>query len=122
MGHYAYEIEKITTFINKEDFNKVLDRIKEEVNKDKWKGYGWRDSVLNAKTLEDVAKEFGIQLTDEGGGYYRPVINGVYVSNFFTYLIDIVAPFMTYGEIKVDNEYGIVTIVFENGEVQRFDE
>ena len=51
MGHYAYEIEKITTFINKEDFNKVLDRIKEEVNKDKWKGYGWRDSVLNAKTL-----------------------------------------------------------------------
>lgn len=123
MGHYAYELEESTTLINKADFDTVLSKIKKEVNKDKWKGYGWRDSVLNAKTLEDViTKEFGIQLVDEDEGYYRPVINNVYVSNFFSYLIEIVAPFMTDGEIRVDDEYGIKTIEFEDAKVTVIDE
>ena len=80
-----------------------------------WKSYGWRDYVLNAETLEDVAKEFNIKLVDEGEGNYRPYINDVYVSNFFKYLINIVAPYMTDGEIQVDDEYDTVTIEFTDG-------
>lgn len=122
MGHYAYEVQEATTLINKDCFNEVLSKIKEVVSKDKWRGYGWRSDVLNAQTLEDVAREFNIQLTEEGDGYYRPVIDSVYVSIFFDELIHIVTPYMTDGEIKVDNEYGIVTFVFEDGTVRRYDE
>ena len=122
MGHYAYEVQEATTLINKECFNEVLNKIKEAVSQDRWRGYGWRNDVLNAQTLERVAREFGIQLTDEGDGYYRPIINAVYVSMFFDELIHTVAPYMTDGEIKVDNEYGIVTFEFENGTVRKYDE
>lgn len=118
MGHYAYELKEATTFINKENFNEVLEKIKEEVRTDKWSGYGWRDAVLNAETFEDVTREFGIELIDEGDGNYRPFVNGIYVSNFFKYLIDIVAPYMTDGEIQVDDEYSKVTVIFENGKAQ----
>lgn len=118
MGHYAYELKEATTFINKENFNEVLTKIKEEVGTDKWSGYGWRDAVLNAEIFEDVTKEFGIELIDEGNGDYRPFINNIYVSNFFKYLIHIVAPYMSDGEIQVDDEYGVVTIIFENGEAK----
>ena len=115
MGHYAYELKEATTTINKENFNEVLSKIKEEVGTDKWKSYGWRQSVLNAETLEDVAKEFNIKLVDEGEDNYRPYINDVYVSDFFKYLINIVAPYMTDGEIQVDDEYDEVTIIFNDG-------
>jgi hypothetical protein len=118
MGHYAYELKEATTFINEENFDEVLVKIIEEVATDKWKGYGWRDSVLNAVSFEDVAREFGIELIDERDGNYRPFINGVYVSSFFKYLIHIVAPYMSDGEMQVDDEYGVTIIVFENGEAQ----
>ena len=117
MGYYAYELHKATTTMNKESFDEVLTKIKEEVGKDKWKGYGWRDSVLNAETFEEALEEFGILLEDEGNGNYRPVINDVYVSNFFESLAYIVAPYMTCGEIEVEHDYGAVTIVFEDGKV-----
>lgn len=115
MGHYAYELKEATTTINKENFNEVLSKIKEEVGTDRWSCYGWRQDVLEAETLEDVAKVFNIQLVDEGDDNYRPYINDVYVSNFFKYLINIVAPYMTDGEIQVDDEYDTVTIKFEDG-------
>lgn len=118
MSHYAYEVKEATTTINKKDFENVLSKIKKEVATDKWVHYGWRNNMLNAETLEDVASEFNIQLADEGNGNYRPVINNVYVSNFFPKLIEIVAPFMTDGELVIDNEYNIVTIAFKNGQVQ----
>ena len=115
MGHYAYELKEATTTINKKNFDEVLTKIKEEVETDRWKSYGWRQSVLEAETLEDVVKEFNIKLVDEGEGNYRPYINDVYVSNFFKYLISIVAPYTTDGEIQVDDEYDGVTIKFEDG-------
>ena len=115
MGHYAYELTEATTFINKKHFDKVLTKIKNEVKQDRWRGYGWRDAVLNTETLEDFAKEFNIQLIDEGNDNYRPYINDVYVSDFFRPLIHIIAPYMTDGEIKVDDEYDTVTIEFDNG-------
>ena len=81
MGNYAYELKEATTFINKEDFNKVLEDIKREVRKEEWRCYGWRNNVLNAKTLEDViVNEFRIKLFDEGDGYYKPIINGINIS------------------------------------------
>lgn len=115
MGHYAYELHKATTTMNKENFDEVLVKIKEEVSKDKWKGYGWRDAVLNAETFEEALEEFGILLEYEGNGNYRPVINDVYVSNFFGSLTHIVAPYMTDGEIQVEDDYGVVDIIFEDG-------
>ena len=115
MGTYAYELKEATTFINKENFEQVLFEIKLEVETSQWAGYGWRDHVLDAKTLEDVAKIFGIQLIDEGDGNYRPVINDVYVSQFFDYLIDIVAPYMSDGEIQVNDGYDVVIIEFKDG-------
>ena len=115
MGTYAYELKEATTFIKKENFDEVLEKIKAEVETPRWSGYGWRQYVLNAETLEDVAKEFNIQLIDEGDENYRPYINDVYVSNFFKDLIHIVAPYMTDGEIQVDDEYDTVTIAFEDG-------
>ena len=115
MGHYAYELKEATSFINKKDFNTVLEKIKEEVKTPKWSCYGWRNSVLKAETLEDFAKEFNIQLVEEENDNYRPEINDVYVSNFFRYLIEIIAPYMTNGEININDEYDDVLIVFENG-------
>ena len=97
MGAYADELKEATTFINKKDFDEALMKIKEAVNTDRWSGYGWKHHVLNAKTLEDVATTFGIQLIDEGDDNYRPVIQNVYVSQFFDYLINIIAPYMTNG-------------------------
>ena len=118
MGNYAYELKETTTTINKANFDEILAKIKEEVMLHLWWNYGWRENVLKAETLEDVTKEFGIELIDEGNGNYRPYINGIYVSNFFKYLVDIVAPYMTDGEIQVDDEYSKVTVIFENGKAQ----
>ena len=115
MGRYVYELKEATTTINKGNFNEVLTKIKEEVGTSRWSCYGWKQHVLEAETLEDVAKIFNIQLVDEGDGNYRPVINDVYVSDFFKYLINIVAPYMTDGEIQVDDGYDTVTIEFEDG-------
>lgn len=112
MSFYAYELKEATTYINKKVFSIVLEKIKQEVRKNKWKCYGWRKTVLDADTLEDVAKEFDIQLANEGDGYYRPVIDGTYISDFFDCLIEIVAPYMTEGEIVVNAEYDIVKIKF----------
>jgi len=114
MSHYAYELKEATTFVNEKDFDKILVKIKEEVSAVKWQGYGWRNEVLNASRLEDVVGEFNILLMHEGNGYFRPIINDVYVSNFFSYLIDIVAPYMTDGEIVVNDEYDDVTIAFKD--------
>ena len=119
MGNYAYETDYATTTINKRNFDKVLAKIKEEAATEQWKGFGWRDSVLKAETFEDVAEKiFGIELVDEGGGDYRPYIDGTYVSSFLKNLIDIVAPYMSNGEILIEDDYGEVNIIFENGKVQ----
>lgn len=121
MSHYAYEVQDATTRINRSDFE-VVERIKDAARTEKWCGYGWRNELLDATTIEEVAEIFGIELVDEGEGYYRPFIDEVYVSHFFETMIDIVAPYMTDGVIKVDDEYNIVTIVFENGKANVFRE
>ena len=118
MGYYANELREATTFINEESFSKVLTKIKEEVNTDRWKGFGWRDAVLKSETLEEALEEFSLQLEEVEEGNYRPVIHDVYVSFFFDYLIHIVAPYVTNGEIQVEHDYGSETIVFEDGQVQ----
>lgn len=118
MGNYAYELKEATTLINKKDFSKVLEDIKNEVRKKEWKCYGWRDDVLNAETLEDIARIFNIKLTYEGNGFYRPVVNNVYVSYFFKDLIKIVAPYMTDGKIMINDEYDDIVITFCNKQVK----
>ena len=117
MSHYAYEVEEATAFLDMDHFilfNGVK-RIQDAARTERWCGYGWRDELLKAQTADDVARIFGIGLVDEGAGFCRPIIDGIYVSRFFDTLIDIMAPFMTNGFIKVDDEYNIVTIVFEDG-------
>lgn len=114
MGHYAYETKDATTFIDMSGFELVED-IKNAVRMEKWNCYGWRNDVLKAETVEEIANVFNIKLVDEEDGYCRPVIDCVYVSHFFSDLIKIVAPYMTDGVIEVDDEYNIVTITFENG-------
>ena len=117
MGDYAYEVQEATAFLDMDQFILCngIKQVQDVVRTEKWCGYGWRDELLEAKNAYDVAKVFGIQLIDEGVGFYRPVINDVYVSSFFKELINIVAPYMTDGIIKVDDEYNIVTIQFEDG-------
>lgn len=117
MGSYAYELQKSTSFINRKHFDDVLENIKKEVKKDNWDGFGWRNDVLSAETLEDVAKTFNIKLVDEDEGYYRPVIYEVYISHFFRKLLHIVAPYMTDGKIVVRAEYKRVIITFANKDV-----
>ena len=118
MSHYANELQKVTAFIHEENFDKVLNDIKNTVATKRWLGFGWRENVLNARTLEDFTNEFAIKLVDEGNGYFRPVIKNVYVSTFFEDLIYIIAPYMTNGEIVVDDEYNNVTITFDDGKVR----
>ena len=124
MSHYAYEVQEATSFLDKENFELLggVEEIKNVVRTEKWCGYGWRNSVLEATTADDIARIFSVQLVDEGAGFYRPVIEDAYVSNFFKELINIVAPYMTDGEIKVDEEYNIVTIKYEDGKVNMWRE
>lgn len=118
MSHYATEIKPATCYIHKEDFNEILYRIKKAAEAKCWNCYGWQKAVLNANTLEDVAKEFDIQLLHEYGNYYRPYIFDVYVSDFFKTLIEIMSYFMTNGKIMVNDEYSDVTIKYKNGSVK----
>lgn len=115
MSHYATEIKKATCYIHSSDFETVRKEIQSVVNRDGWSHYGWHDEVLKATTLEEILSEFDIRLVNEYGNYYRPVIEDVYVSNFFDALIQIVANYMTNGKIKVDDEYGIVVVKFKDG-------
>ena len=64
MGTYAYELKDATTFINEENFDQVLFEIQLTVGTSQWAGYGWRDCVLNAETLESVAKIFDIEIKE----------------------------------------------------------
>lgn len=119
MSHYAYEVQEATAYLDGDLASNLnlVEKIKNVARTEKWCGYGWRDRLLEAKSIFEIARIFGIQLVDEGMELYRPVIDGAYVSNFFKELIDLVAPFMTDGEINVDDEYNIVTIQFEDGNV-----
>lgn len=114
MSTHISECIEATTTMNKDDFDTVLANIKTAASLPKWKRYGWKDTVLEAKTFNDVMKEFNIGLVDMGNGNYRSVFNHVYVSDFFKDLLNIVTPYMTDGEIIVDDSYTITTITFNN--------
>lgn len=105
MSHYIYDLEDATTTINRKDFNTVLAAIKQEVKKPKWNSYGWKDDVLKAETLEEVAWIFDIGLCNVSDGNYRPVFAGTYASDFFKYLLEIVTPYMSTGKIVIADEY-----------------
>lgn len=105
MSHYIYDLEDATTTINRKDFNTVLATIKQEVKKPKWNCYGWKDDVLKAEALENVAWIFDIGLCDVSDRNYRPVFDGTYASDFFKYLLEIVTPYMSTGKIVIDDGY-----------------
>lgn len=117
MSNYSYEVQEATSFLDMDKFILCggVKQIQDAARTEKWCGYGWRNDLFEAKNAYDVAKIFGIELCDEGVGFYRPVIENTYVSNFFETMIEVVAPYMTDGIIKVDDEYNIVTIKFEDG-------
>lgn len=112
MSHYIYDLEDSTTTINRKDFNTVLAAIKQEVEKPKWNCYGWKDDVLKAETLEEVAWIFDIGLCNVSDGNYRPVFAGTYASDFFKYLLEIVTPYMSIGKIVIADGYGKKLINF----------
>ena len=119
MSHYATEIKKATCYINSGDFAELRDRIKLVVGLNRWSSYGWRDAVRNAETLTDILSEFNIELERVYGNYYKPVINGAYVTEFFKLaLVDMAARYMTNGKIVVDDEYKIITITFNDGKAR----
>ena len=119
MSHYAYELNESTTYIKKIKYDEILTKIKKEVEKPEWNCFGWRNSVLNAETFEDVMYEFNIQLIDVNDDLARPVIEDVYVSAFFGTLLEIVAPFMTDGTMTIDDEYDQFEIIFKNGKMKK---
>ena len=110
MSSYINEIKEATTFIHKDNFKTILHKIKIETAKSKWACYGWRNDILKSKTLRTALSIFGIKLADEGNGYYRPVIKDTYVSDAFEALITITAPYMTEGEIVVDDGMYKITV------------
>ena len=112
MSHYIYDLEDATTTINRKDFNTVLAAIKQEVKKPKWNSYEWKDDVLKAETLEEVAWIFDIGLCNVSDGNYRPVFAGTYASDFFKYLLEIVTPYMSIGKIVIADGYGKKLINF----------
>ena len=118
MSTYINELTEATTTINKSDFNEVLAKIKYAASADKWTQYGWRNDVLQAKTLIDVMNIFNIELSGDENGNYRPIINNVYLSSFFDDLVHIIAPYMTDGKIIVDDGYFTTIVTFNNHDVQ----
>ena len=115
MSHYATDIKKATCYMHIDDMEEVLGEIWETVKT--WNHYGWQSNVLEALTLPEALREFDIGIEHVYGNYYRPIFDETYCSAFFRELADIVAPYMTNGQIVVDNEYGIMTVGFEDGEL-----
>lgn len=113
MGRYFNEYTESTTSINKNNFDIVLSKIKTAASSPKWKQYGWRNDILRAESFYDVMKEFGIELSDDGGDNFKPIFRHVYVSDFFKDLLNIVTPYMSDGHIIVDDGYTIMTITFK---------
>ena len=118
MGYYAEELKEATTLISENSFKELLTKIKETVKNDRWAGYGWRDKVLDAASLDTVLNEFGIKLAYEGDSNYRPVIKSTYMSDFFRELIKLAAPYMADGNIQIDAGYAVLVVIFENGNVE----
>ena len=110
MSTYVNELKKATTLVHEDDFKTILRKIKTEAAKSKWTCYGWRNDALKSKNLRTALSVFGIKLADEGNGYYRPVIKDTYVSDAFEALITIAAPYMTEGEIVVDDGMYKITV------------
>lgn len=120
MGEYITEVCSATCYINKADFPEAFKEIKLMVSSEKWRGYGWRDTVLSEKCFEKCLKRaFGIELKPAYGDYVMPVIKHIYVCSCFEDLMKTIAPYMTSGEIIVDydtNNYARTWIKFENGQ------
>lgn len=81
---------------------------------------GWRDEVMNAETLADVARVFNIELyhTDAlgDGCQVLPIFNEVYHSGYFAQLLPRVAPFMADGRLELlDSDYGLYVVEFKGG-------
>ena len=116
MSSYINEIKEATTFIHKDNFKTILHKIKIEAAKSKWACYGWRNDILKSKNLRTALSIFGIKLADEDNGYYRPVIQNTYVSDVFEALTAIATPYMTEGEMVVDDGINkiIVSITKDN--------
>ena len=110
MSTYVNELKKATTLVHEDNFKTILRKIKTEAAKSKWACYGWRNDILKSKNLRTALSIFGVKLADEGNGYYRPVIKDTYVSDAFETLITIAAPYMTEGEIVVDDGMYKITV------------
>ena len=118
MSNYIFELEPATCAVKKNEIEAFAKAIKEAVSDSRWDHYGWKPNIMKAKDLYDIAKEFDIELIDEGDGTLRPYFNSTYQSGFFEDLTKIAAPFMTDGEIFINNEYSDIRIEYLNGELQ----
>ncbi len=111
MSRYVTETKATTAAVNQDHFPVILAALKERARD--FNGYSWQEDFLKAPDLFAALLEFGIFLESAGEGYYKPVIDDVYVSAFAKDIIRIFAPY-TIGEIHLTDGLYDIAIVYTN--------
>lgn len=120
MGRYLTALETTTRF-KASDSGRILAAF-QEVAESYPTNYGWRQTVLDATSLKEIADEFNIQLyhTDTPAGCIIPILSDTYLSDLFIDILPKIAPYMANGKIAgLDSEGGDFSITFKNGKATR---
>lgn len=118
MSSYLYTKNGEITF-NSEFADEMLAAIKKEANNKSWDNYGWVNEIRNAESLEDVLKEFEIDVKDIGNGWVSCTVNDAYNSSFLKTMLECTAEYLEDSEMQISNsDYDDILIVrIKNGNV-----
>lgn len=118
MGSYLYTKNGEITF-NSEFADEMLAAIKKEANNKSWDNYGWANEIRNAESLEDVLKEFEIDVEDIGNGWVSCTVNDAYNSAFLGVMLECTAEYLEDSEIEISNsdDDDILIVRIKNGNV-----
>ena len=119
MGSYMTSISTTTRF-HAADADKIKIRI-QAVASGYPSNYGWRETVLNAATLQEIAEEFGVMLhpTDYPERCIIPILKETYRSSLFRDILPHISEFFDNGHIDmIDSDGRHYRVTFRNGKAK----